>query len=118
MANTKVIEIGNKKYTLTATRSLIQTVYNLMPELFNQVEGKSNADITKDMGKNIEFYVKLGSIFYELIKVAHPELDKSKAENILAEMENEYEDADTAIINFALSSFTQGAQDHKKKLNW
>lgn len=111
----KKIQIGGKKYTLTANRSIIKTLYSIAPEMLELNNGKKNTDGGAKVG--VEIMANLDKIFYDMIKVVHKDITKETSDEILDKFENEYEDVQKAILDLAMSVFTTGDQK-KKKIVW
>lgn len=109
------ITIGDKKYTLTANRSIVKTLYNISPELLKVREGKSNSDLEAKCG--LDLVAGLDILFYDMIKVVHKDITPEKSNEILDKFDSEYEDVQTELLNFAMSVFTTGDQK-KKKIVW
>lgn len=112
----KKIQIGDKKYTLTANRSIIKTLYNIAPELL-KLDSKKGMESETNVKASVEVLAKLDILFYDMIKVVHKDITKEKSDEILDKFENEYEDVQTALLNLAMSVFTTGDQK-KKKIVW
>lgn len=112
----KHIEIGGVFYTLTPTRKLIKTVYNIAPDFLkmNVKNKEANENVS------IELLANLDVLFFDLIRVAHPQLSKEDSDIILKQFSDEYADVDNAIITLAMSVFTEGNKGsaNKKKINW
>lgn len=120
MAKTQQIEVGGGKYTLTSNRSLLMKLARLIPDIM-----KINQDIPEDEKENLQFnvgasiYDHMDVLFYEMIKVAHPNIDKEKSDKIYNAFCDEYNDVDENLIKFITSSFTGGIpRENKKNLNW
>jgi hypothetical protein len=111
--------IGDKTYTLTANRSIIKTLYKIAPEMLKLNQSKKAEDIEKENG--VEFGVaimaNLDVLFYEMIKIAQPNISKEKSDEILEKLESEYENVQNALILLAISVFQTGDQE-KKPINW
>lgn len=117
---TRIIEVANKKYTLTANRSIIKTIADICPELLT-LNSKSKAkDIESlEVAVSVKIMSNLDVLFYDMIKIAHSEISKEKSDSILDSFEEEYEDVQDNLITFAMSVFTEGnPSQKKKKLNW
>ena len=120
---TKRIEVAGKTYTLTANRNIMKIIYDIAPELL-----KLDIDPENDMAKfknalgtfgTLKIISELDVVFYNMIKVAHPEISKEKSDEILDNFDAEYEDVSDNILAFAFSVFTDGNPNiKKKKLNW
>ncbi len=110
----KKIQIGDKKYVLTANRSIIKTLYNIAPDMLKLKEGDMDSDSQAKAG--VDLMANLDVLFYDMIKVTH-NITKEKSDEILEKFENEYEDVQSALLNLAMSVFTTGDQK-KKKIVW
>lgn len=118
---TRIIEVAGKKYTLTANRSIIQTIANICPEMLDLPSEKTADEIERDADvmMGIRIMSNLGVLFYDMIKIAHPEISREKSEDILDAFIAEYNDVQQNLIKFAMSVFTDGTPREKKKnLNW
>lgn len=120
MAKTQQIEVGGGKYVLTSNRSLLLKIGRLVPDIM-----KINQDISQEDKDNLEFdvgasiYDHMDVLFYEMIKVAHPNIDKEKSDKIYNAFCDEYNDVDENLIKFITASFRGGIPREKKKnLNW
>ena len=114
----KHINIGGKEYTLTANRKIIKTIYNVSPEFLDIIEG-SKVGKKQQSAISIELIANVDTIFFDMIKIAHPHIDKEESDKILEQFCQEYEGVDNALINFAISVFTDGNQGSaKKKIQW
>lgn len=111
----KKITIGGKKYTLTANRSIIKTLYSIAPEMLDLNNVKNNTNNNAKVG--VEIMANLDKIFYDMIKVVNKDITKEKSDEILDKFENEYEDVQNELLNLAMSVFTTGDQK-KKKIIW
>ena len=116
---TRIIEVASKKYTLTANRSIIKTIANIAPEMLD-LKPVADADKEKtEIDLGIKIMSELDVLFYDMIKIAHPEISKIKSDEILELFEIEYEEVQPKLIRFAMSFFTEGDPNtKKKKLNW
>lgn len=112
----KKITIGDKKYTLTANRSIIKTIYEIAPDMLD-LSDKDNQNSGRKAKVGVDIMANLDKIFYNMIKVAHKDITKEKSDEILDKFENEYEDVQNEILNLAMSVFTTGDQK-KKKIIW
>lgn len=110
------IQIGDKKYTLTANRSIIKTLYAIAPDML-KLNNKGKEDSESEAKVGIDLMANLDILFYDMIKVAHKDITKEKSDEILDKFESEYEDVQSALLNFAMSVFTTGDQK-KKKIVW
>lgn len=109
------ITIGDKKYTLTANRSIIKTLYKISPDLLKIRDGKENETEARAVG--VDLVAGLDILFYDMIKVVHKDITPEKSNEILDKFDSEYEDVQTELFNFAMSVFTTGDQK-KKKIVW
>lgn len=109
------IQIGDKKYTLTANRSIIKTLYKIVPDML-KLDKSGNRSEPDALGA-VNLMANLDVLFYDMIKVVHKDMSKEKSDEILDKFESEYEDVQTELINFAMSVFTTGDQK-KKKIVW
>lgn len=119
MIHTKKIEIGGKTYTLTANRKIVKTLAEVVPELLslNQENlDKMETSAQNNLGVNI--LANLDILFYDMIKIAHSNIDKAKSDEILDKFEEEYEDVQEKLVELAMSVFQSGDQTNKKKINW
>jgi hypothetical protein len=119
---TKIIEVAGKKYTLTATRDLINTINENFPELLNLTKAKTASEIevdADDVALGMKIFGKLDALFYDMIRIAHPEITREKSSEILDAMLEEYDDVLQNLLRFAFSVFPEGTPKGKKKsLNW
>lgn len=120
MAKTQQIEVGGKTYVLTSNRSLLMKIGRLVPDIM-----KINQNISEEEQEDIQFnvgasiYDHMDVLFYEMIKVAHPNIDKEKSDKIYNAFCDEYNDVDENLIKFITASFTGGIpRENKKNLNW
>lgn len=109
------ITIGDKKYTLTANRSIIKTLYKISPKLLEIKEDGKDDSAAKEF--SVDLAAGLDILFYDMIKVAHKDITQEKSNEILDKFDSEYEDVQTELLNFAMSVFTTGDQK-KKKIEW
>ena len=116
MAHIKEVEIKGKNYKLTANRKLIKVISEICPSILKLNDGKVGDDNGVELG--VDILADLDILFYEMLKPAHPDISKETADKILENFEDEYADVANNLITFAMSSFTQGDQTSKKKLNW
>lgn len=118
MTTQRKITIGGKKYTLTANRNLIKVIYDISPDFLSMATIENEAERNKKSTEvSIAIVAGLDKIFYEMIKVAQPNIDKEKSDEILEKFEEEYEEVQNEIMNLALTVFQQGDQK-KKKIVW
>ena len=116
---TKRIEIDGKTYTLTARRSLIKTISEIAPEML-EITPENSPELETNQAKSlgVSVFANLDILFYDMIKVAHPNIDKAKSDDILDKFEEEYDEVQENLIDFAMSVFQSGDQSKKKKINW
>lgn len=112
----KEIEIGNKKYTLTANRSIIKTLYEIAPSILETNATKKSQK--EEIKVGLDLMANLDVLFYQMIKIAHSNITKEKSDEILEQFEIEYDGVQEALLGLALSVFQQGDQEKKKKINW
>lgn len=110
----KKITIGGKKYTLTANRSIIKTLYKIAPDMLSLGKAKKEGDLEAKVG--IDVMANLDILFFDMIRVVHKDIAKETSDEILDKFESEYEDVQTELVNLAMSVFTTG--DQKKKIIW
>lgn len=108
--------IGDKKYVLTANRSIIKTLYKIAPDMLKLTSG-GKQDSESQAKAIVDLMANLDILFYDMIKVANKDITKEKSDEILEKFENEYEDVQTALTEFAMSVFTTGDQN-KKQIVW
>lgn len=112
----KHINIGGKDYILTANRKLLKTIYNIAPDFLDL----DNKDKKGSKKISIDLIADIDILFFDMLKIAHSEIDKEESDKILEQFNNEYADGDNALINLAMSVFTEGNKGSakKKKINW
>lgn len=112
----KKIQIGDKKYTLTANRRILKTLYAIAPDML-KLDGtkKSAEDLQAKIG--IDLVTEIDRLFYDMIKVVHKDITREKSDEIFDKFDSEYEDVQTELLNLAMSVFTTGDQK-KKKVIW
>lgn len=117
---TKIIEVAGKKYTLTANRRLIKTIARICPELLDSPSNKTAREIEdQEVVMGINVMSDIGDLFYDMIKIAHPEISREKSEDILDAFFAEYNDVEKHLIKFAMTVFTDGTpKANKKNLDW
>lgn len=117
---TRLIEVGGKKYTLTVKRSIIVKLHEICPELLRM--GNNDAEDSSkslEIDLSIRLSANMDVLFYDMIKIAHPELSREKSDEIYEKLVDEYEDVEISLINFIKEVFTGGIpKENKKKLNW
>lgn len=111
----KKITISGKKYTLTANRSIIKTLYAIAPDMLAIGNAKKESGLEAKV--SIDLMANLDRLFFDMIKVAHRDITKETSDEILDKFESEYEDVQTELVNLAMSVFTTGDQK-KKKVIW
>lgn len=119
----KIIEVAGKKYTLTANRNVIRTISNIVPEVLKmKIDPKKDGDAFNDVLavlSGLQLMSELDVLFYDMIKVAHPEITKDKSDEILDNFEKEYNNVQENLLKFAFSVFNEGnPSKNKKNLNW
>lgn len=121
MRNTKILEIAGKKYTLTSNRSIIYTISKICPELLEFArKGKEYEDdeMAETMA-GVKVLSNLDVLFYDMLKIAHPEISKAKSDELLELADDEYNDLQESLMSFAMSAFVSSTQNtSKKNLNW
>lgn len=117
---TRQIEVAGKKYTLTVKRRIIQSLNDVCPELL-RIDSENNAgELDKDFEINagIKLSANMDAIFYDMIKIAHPEITREKSDEIYENLLDEYEDVEMSLINFIKEVFTEGTPKENKKKLW
>lgn len=124
MNKTKTIEVGGKKYTLTVRRSMIFPLAKQIPECMKIIQA-SNKGVSDEELSTLEYnagasiYDHIDIVFYEMIKIAHPDITKEKSDLIYGAFYDEYNDVDEKLLNFFYESFTDGVpRENKKNLDW
>jgi len=116
MNKTKQIEIGGKIYTLTSKRSIIVNMGKYAPELLN-INKNNDENARYELGAIL--YDNMNNLFYEMIKVEHPNLSKEESDNIYEDFCNEYNDVEEHLLEFIDSTFTEGIpRENKKTIIW
>lgn len=117
---TKVIEVAGEKYTLTAKRNIIIKFNEICPEALMLETGKKKSlTDEEEVNASIRLSVNMDILFYDMIKIAHPELSKEESDEIYEKLLEEYGDVEESLIKFIKSVFTGGIpKENKKKLNW
>lgn len=117
---TKVIEVGGEKYTLTAKRSIIIKFNEICPEALKLETGQiSSLSEEDEINASIRLSVNMDILFYDMIKIAHPDLSKDESDDIYEKFLEEYSDVVESLVKFIKSVFTGGIpKENKKKLNW
>ena len=119
--HTRTIEVGGKTYTLTAKRSLLIKLGEICPEMLKLDPKNKVEDLGTDfeIEAGIKIATNMDAIFYDMIKIAHPEIARDKSDEIYEAFCEEYNDVEVALINFIKSVFTGGIpKEQKKNLNW
>ena len=113
------IEVGDKKYTLTVKRKLIYVIQSVCPEMLKiQITGKEFS-IDDRLDASIKLSSSMDEIFYNMIKVEHPEITREKSDEIYEKFTDEWSDAEECLIKFIYESFTNSIPtENKKTLNW
>lgn len=112
----KKIQIGDKKYTLTANRRILKTLYRIAPDMLKLDEtSKSQETLKAQIG--VDLITEIDSLFYDMIKIVHKDITREKSDEIFDKFDSEYEDVQTELLNLAMSVFTTGDQK-KKKVIW
>lgn len=115
MKKIKEVVINGTKYTLTAKRSILQSIQSLIPEALDI----ANEDEETQKSLGIILYDNMDIVFYELIKTAHQKLSKEESDSIYEAFLDEYNDVDEKLLEFVYSVFGQGIpREEKKNLNW
>lgn len=118
----KHIEIDGKDYVLTPTRKIIKSIYSVAPNAVDVISGlKSNLSDKEITDATVEIIANLDLIFFELLNNKYqPNITKEDSDLLLDKFNAEYDGVDNAIINLALSAFTEGKKGSakKKKINW
>ena len=117
---TKVIEVAGEKYTLTAKRNIVVKLNEICPEALLIKSGKiKELTAEQEIDASIRLSANLDILFYDMIKIAHPELSKDESDEIFENLLEEYGDVEESLIKFIKSVFTGGIpKENKKKLNW
>lgn len=117
---TKRIEIDGKNYTLVANRSIIKTLAQIAPEMLEIRPNKESEkeEISRANSLGINILSNLDILFYDMIKIAQPNIDKERSDRILDKFEEEYDGVQEALLDFAMTVFQSGDQTKKKKINW
>lgn len=121
MKNTKVLEVAGKRYTLTANRKIITTIASICPELlkFSDKKGKQKMNESEEANIGLKILGNLDVLFYDMIKIAHPEITKERSDEILDLADEEYNNFQDSLINLATSAFESSTPNtSKKNLNW
>ena len=117
---TKVIEVNGEEYTLTAKRNIIMKLNEICPEAILLQTGKiKSLSDEEEAVASIRLSANMDILFYDMIKIAHPELSKEESDEIYECLVDEYDDVVESLLKFIKSVFTGGIpKENKKKLNW
>lgn len=121
MRNAKILEIAGKKYTITANRSIIYTISRICPELLEFANKKESLKEQKEKEAmiGVKIFGNLDVLFYDMLKIAHPEISKEKSDTLLELADEEYNDFQEKLMELAQSAFVSSTQGKSKKnLNW
>lgn len=117
MEKIREFTIGDDTYSLVSKRSLVLNLRLIIPELFDLKESKNRKQAEVDLG--IKLYDNLDLIFYEMIKIKHPNLTKDESDVIFENFCNKYNNAEESLIELMMSAFQQGIPNtEKQNLNW
>lgn len=117
MEKIREFEIDNVEYHLVAKRSLLIRLKQIVPDLFSIKDEKEIEENQLELG--LLMYDNMDVIFYEMIKVKHPNLTKEESDALFAKFCNEYDNAEESLLELMNSVFEQGIPNSKKKkLNW
>lgn len=126
----KKIQIGKKTYTLTANRRIIKTIYSVCPEVLtigNDLKSQNKTALTdKEVAEigtplAIKLLANLDDLFFDMLRIAHPEITREKASDLLDQMFEEYDDVQDKLLELAMSVFPVASQETKvvkKKIDW
>lgn len=113
------IEVSGKTYTLTVKRKLIFKMQELCPELLKIRFANKEISLDEKIDASIKLSGSIDEIFYNMIKIEHPEISREKSDEIYEKFTDEYEDVEENLMNFIYESFTSSIPtENKKKLNW
>lgn len=121
MRNTKILEIAGKKYTITANRRIIYTISKICPELLEFANEKASSKDLKvqEAMVGVKIFGSLDVLFYDMLKIAHPEISKEKSDTLLELADEEYNDFQEKLMELATSAFVSSTPNtSKKELNW
>jgi len=117
---TRQIEVAGKTYTLTVKRRIIQSLNEVCPELLRLDQQDNAEDLAKDLeiDAGIKLSANMDAIFYDMIKIAHPEITRTKSDEIYEALLDEYNDVEVSLISFIKEVFTGGIPKENKKKLW
>lgn len=115
----KHIEIGGKDYYFAPTRKIVKVIYNISPKYLQLHTGKSKptsedlATVYVDLLDRVDEIAHCLLVSYE----GQEGITKKQSDEILKQMELEYGmlEAGYALIDLAMSVFTEGEQGSAKK---
>jgi hypothetical protein len=118
---TKQIEVAGKNYTLTVKRNILIKLNEICPEILRMNSKDNEKELTEDL--EIDAAIRLSAnmdvLFYDMIRIAHPEISRDTSDNIYEKFTDEYGDVEISLVNFIKEVFTGGIPaENKKKLNW
>lgn len=117
MEKIREFKIGNDTYSLVSKRSIALSLRGIIPELFDLKDNKNRKQAEVDLG--IKLYDNLDFVFYEMIKVKHPDLSRDESNVIFEKFCNKYNNAEESLIELMMSAFQQGIPNtEKENLNW
>lgn len=119
--HTKTITVAGQDYTLTAKRDLVVKLGEICPEVLSIAENKNSNELSNifRVGAGIKLIVNMNTLFYDMIKVAHPQLTIEESDDIYEQFCKEYNNVEINLIRFIKSVFTDGIPREKKKnLDW
>ena len=126
----KKIQIGKKTYTLTANRRIIKTIYSICPEVLtigNDLKSQNKTALpateVAELGTPcaLQLPAPLHHSFFDMLRIAHPEITREKASDLLDQMFEEYDDVQDKLLELAMSVFPDASQETKvvkKKIDW
>lgn len=110
-------EIEGEVYNLVAKRSLIISLKKVIPEIVNLKTKKDIDDVEVDVA--IKLYDNMNVIFYEMLKIKHPEINKDASDTLFDKFCNKYGNAEESLIELMSSVFQLGIPNtEKQNLNW
>lgn len=123
MNNIKRIEVNGKTYTLTARRSIIFSMAKLSPKVLQIMSKDKQASKDEESELNLSvseiLYDNMNVVFYEMIRIAHPDISLNKSNEIYYDFCREYNDVDEKLLNLITSVFSDGIpREQKKNLDW
>ena len=118
---TRQIEVAGKTYTLTVKRNIIIKLNEICPEILRMNSKANEKELSEDL--EIDAAIRLSAnmdvLFYDMIRIAHPEISRETSDKIYDNLVDEYGDAEISLVNFIKEVFTGGIPaENKKKLNW